>query len=664
MKNILLFTLLSYSNVFAYSNISDSTFNDLCSSSDAYMLYSYTDVIYTQSIFGFSKKTFVRNKLVINNKTGVEKHAFFNLSKYVADRIYQLSIKTLKADGTTLELDLDIVKNHQFDGEKFELFNYPIPGVEPGDTIETFYEYSETLKLRELKDFVSLYDNVPSFNTEFSIRVNPGLAIRFKDYNGFPNPQVVANDTLVYCLFKMENLEGVSESEYTCLPCELPYLYYSVDKENAEFRTWKDIYNEEFNFVTQPFLLDLEKSSYYKKWKNKVIGEAKDSTKYYKLELLLQDIYNNIEIEAMNEEELIKSTGYFLKQKRFDPVSIKRLYRQLLEDLEIEYFAVFARSKRLGEIDPFYIRQGEYDHIFFAFKNSKGNLRLLYPHELNYKYFIDEIPTSLYNVEAVIVQPFIAEKLRKRDKFISSDLKMAEVDSVTIDVVNLPGMNTNANYIKQVFFCDIDVKNKLASFKSNFAVSGGLSTDLRSFFSLLEKNKEMNDLYDALAEFEDDETSLQIDTLLDAELNSNSPFKYSLDAKGTLTKSLTFLNDSIVSVTFDELIQHSQVESDVDYTKLNYYLDYSYTDFCMLILKFPCEIELISFEGYKKSVKNEIGEYLFEIELINNNQLIFKSNYKILEDIITKKSYTKLKDLNNLVEEVKNLRLLLKLKDV
>ena len=107
-----------------------------------------------------------------------------------------------------------------------------------------------------------------------------------------------------------------------------------------------------------------------------------------------------------------------MKEQRLDPISIRRLYRQILEDLNIKYWAVFARSKRSGDIDPYYIRKGEFDHIFFAIEKSDGSLSFLYPHETTYKYQLNEIPTSLYNTEAVIVRPYSDGKVKARDRYI------------------------------------------------------------------------------------------------------------------------------------------------------------------------------------------------------------------------------------------------------
>lgn len=659
---VLWITVTFCSGILAIDNNPDPTFEEHCKNSDAYLLYSYTDVTYSESWVFNSRLTSIQRKLVVNNRSGVEKYAFVNISKDVADHLKTIQINTLKADGTVVKLDSSLIFKHQLNAEQTEQINYPIPGVEPGDTIAISYMYAEDLQEYEMKDFVNLYRPLPSFTTEYSIRTPPDLFVRYKTYNGFPEPGILKNDTLTYCLFKMQHVKGLSENRYTCQPCELPYMYYSVDKEKNDIRTWKEVYNQEFNFITQPLSLDYEKSSYYRKWKKKVIGEAADSNKYYKLHLLLTDIYNNIQMEPFKKGELIKSSGYFLKERRFDPISIRRLYRQILEDLGIGYRAVFARSKQLGKIDPYYIRKGEYNHIFFAFENSQGTLNLLYPHDVSFKYQIGEIPTSLYNTEAVIAKPYLTKKIKRSDKFIGIDLKMAEVDSVIVNLIKLPEMGANYNYIKQVFYCDVDVRNKNTSFKSDFSVSGGLSTDVRSFFSLLNQNKEMNDFYDALAEFESDETALKIDTVIKAKLNDARPFVYNISAQGKLTKSLSFINDSMVSITLDNLIQHNQVESEIDSMELNYYLDYSYTDLLMLVLKFPCNIELLSFDGYRIDIKNNVGEYIFNLNLTDNNQLFIQSDYKISNNVIPKSEYDQLKQLNELVQEIKNIRLLIKLK--
>lgn len=653
--------VLFSSNVFANESNSESKFQEYCNTSDAYLLYSYVDVVYTKTFSSFKRQVIVQNKLVVNNRFGVEKYAFLNLSNLVSKNSKTIQIKTHKVNGTTVELNSDLIFEHLFDNKESEQISYPIPGVEPGDTIEIYYEYNEYLQSYELSDFVNLHNQVPSLNSEYTVKTTPDNWVRYKSYNGFPEPQIVSNDTLVYCLFKMEQVNGLSENRYTCVPCELPYLYYSVEKKNSELRTWKEVYNQEFNFVTQPMQLDYEKSSYYKRWKRMVIDEAGDSSKYYQFELLHADIINNTLMGPTLMNEMFKSSGYFLKKKRFDPISIRRLYRQLLEDLEIEYWAVFARSKQAGNIDPYYIRKGEFDHIFFIYKNEVGSFNLLYPHEISYQYQINEIPTSLYNTDAVIVAPYMRTKIKNSDKFINYDLKMAEVDSVIIKMIKLPGLSANHNYLKQIVYCDVDLEEKNTTFKSQLAVSGGLSTELRNFFSLLHQDKEMSDYYDALAEYEGDENAIEIDTITETHFTNKTPFNFKINAQGTLKNSLSFISDSMVSITLENMIQHSQIESEEDSADLNYYLDFSYSDFSMFIIKFPCEIQVLGYEDYQKKYTNDYGEYLFDVNLSNKNQLLFKSNYRIKKDMIPKDDYMQLKQLNELVKETKNLRLLVKL---
>jgi hypothetical protein len=660
----ILFVVVVCNCTYAIDSIPDSSFNEQIKSTDAYLLYNYTDVAYTKSWRSYRRHTTVESKMVINNRSGVEKYAFLNLNNSLAEQLESIKIKTLKADGSVLELDSSLVFRHKPTEGQMGQVNYPIPGVEPGDTIEVFFTFSERLEENELGNFVYLFGEVPSINTEYSISVPPYLNIKYKLYNDFPEPYIVTSDTLAYCLFKKESAFGVSQNQYTCAPCELPHVYYSVYDENREAKIWKDVYNLEFNVITQPLLVDRRNSSHYKRWKRRVLREAGDSTKYHKLELLLDDIYTNFSIEPTIMEEVIKSSGFFIKRNRFDPLSIRRLYRQILEDLEIDYWAVFARSKRMGNIDPYFIRNQEFDHIFFAYEDDKGSLNLLYPHEIHFKFQPGEIPTSIYNTEAVIAKPYREKKIKRKDRFIRRDLNLAEVDSVVTDIVKLPGMDANLNYIRQIYYCDVDIKNQSASFHSVLSVSGGLSTDIRSFFGLLDHNKEVSDFYDAIAEYEGHDISMKIDTITRIDLKDYRPFIFNIGAEGTAQKGISFINDSIVSITLNDLIQHNQIESEDDSIDLNYYLDYSFSDQNIFIVTFPVTIELLGQESFNKEIENDYGKYTFNLQVVNKNQLSVQSSYSIIRDVIPNDDYDQLKQLNDFLRETNNLRILVKLKDI
>ncbi|EAR01983.1 DUF3857 domain-containing protein [Maribacter sp. HTCC2170] len=660
---LLVLVLLFTSNILAQDSLPDAKFSKQCKDSEAYILYSYKDVSIAKNWTNFKRHTAINNKVVINNSSGVENHAFLRLSELVANKLSKIKIKTLKADGSVVELDSSLVFQRKEKNEDFQDINYPIPGVEPGDTIETSYEYTEYLKSYQLKDFVNLYSDLPSIRTEYTVRTNPELQVRYKNYNDFPNPDVIANDTLTYCVFKMDKVNRHVPNENTCLPCDLPYVYYSIEKKDKEPITWKEVYNAEFNVVTQPMALDHENISYYKRWKKRVIGEAKDSSKFHKFKLLHQDILENLEIVPTKMREMIKSSGFFLKEKRIDPIGVGRLYRQLLEDLQIDYWAVFARSKREGPIDPYYIRKGEYDHIFFAFENEKGGMELLYPHEEAFKYQINEIPTSLYNSEAIIAKPYFEHKIKKGDKFIGRDLKLAEVDSVAINMIKLPGSNVKQNYIKQLYFSEINLNEKSTLTKYKFSVSGGLSTDVRGFYSMLNQDEEASDFYDAMNEYEGSGSSFKMDSLLSTHFRSTKPFTFTINGQGNIDEAVSFLTDSMVSVSLNNLIQHSQLESDQNIIDLNYYLDYNYSDHSSIILNFTDDIELLDIEKYKLEFSNEIGSYSVESKIIGNNRLNLQSNYRINKDFISIEEYPKLKELNKKVNEMINNRLIIKLKN-
>jgi hypothetical protein len=665
IKQLLLVgALLIFSNrICSADNIPDLIFKEHLAKADAYLLYSYTDVSYGKSWLSFKRNTTVNSKLVINTRPGVEKYAFITLNEFTFDHLITIAVHTLKADGSVLELDTNLVYKQKSNLAQQGQIKLPIPGVEPGDTIEIYYSYSETPKENEPGNFVSLHNELPSLITEYSISAPPHLLIRYKQYNDFPEPGIMVSDTMIYCLFKMENIKGISDNPYSCSFCELPYIYYSVFDKNKEAKTWKEIYNREFNVITQPMLLDRRNSSHYKRWKKRVLRNAGDVSKYQAFELLIEDINNNFRIELPIGDELARSSGYFIKQKRFDPISIRRLYRQILEDQDIDYWAVFGRSRKLGNIDPYFIRNQEFDHIFFAYENSNGSLSTIYPNDIFYHYQIGEIPTSLYNTEAVIAKPYRTGSIKRKDRFIKNDFKLAEADSVITSIIKLSGMESNLNIIRQIYYCDVDLNEKSTSFKSVLSVSGGLSTEIRKFFGLLYHNKEASDFYEAFAEFEGKDISLKIDTILNSELKKQRPFVYTINAAGSVQSGISFVNDSIVSITLVDLIQQTHVESDADSLDLDYYMDYTYTDVFTLVIRFPCSIELVGNDNYNKEIKNEYGEYRFNMNSFNNN-LSIHSTYSIVSEVIPKEGYPQLKQLNDLMKEVNNLRILVKLKDI
>ena len=278
--------VLFYSFNSVVNNETEDSFLTLCNNSDAYYSYSFRDVSYVKKWYNYKRHVSVNNKLVVNTTKGVEDYAFLNLNEYQSNHLENIKIRTLKADGSIVELDSSQVFKRPSKGKKFGAINYPIPAVEPGDTIETTYVYYESLNKSDMMNYVDLYTNLPSMNSQYTIKTSPEFLVRYKSYNQFPEPGIISSDSLIYLQFSMDKVKGLVENEHNCLPCEKPYLYYSVENRDSEIRTWKDVYNEEYNFLTQPMALDYDNSSYYKRWKRRVIGTAKDSSKYYKFNCL------------------------------------------------------------------------------------------------------------------------------------------------------------------------------------------------------------------------------------------------------------------------------------------------------------------------------------------------------------------------------------------
>ena len=181
---------------------------------------------------------------------------------------------------------------------------------------------------------------------------------------------------------------------------------------------------------------------------------------------------------------------------------------------------------------------------------------------------------------------------------------------------------------------------------------------------MVSQNEDLSDFYDALSEFEGSDNTIQIDTVISRKLNKNKPFTYIMSAEGTLNNAIKFINDSLVSVSIDQLIKHNQLESSSDASDLNYYLDYNYSDHLIFFINFPCKIEVLGLENGLVDFKNDFGEYFFELKMNKDNQLVLKSNYKILNNLIPKENLHELRLLNEKVNKVKSKRLIIKLKGI
>jgi hypothetical protein len=180
---------------------------------------------------------------------------------------------------------------------------------------------------------------------------------------------------------------------------------------------------------------------------------------------------------------------------------------------------------------------------------------------------------------------------------------------------------------------------------------------------MLEKNEDVGNYFDALMEFEGEETTFEVDSINKVQLKGTKPFSYTVSSYGRIEGAVKFVNDSIVSISLEDLIQHSQVENQSGDSELNTYLDYAYSDFNMYIINFPGDIEFIGQEKDSTVIENDCGKFEFDIKKIGAKKISIQSNYVISKDMIQKDDYDKLDNINDRLKQLKSKRLLLKIKE-
>jgi hypothetical protein len=647
---------------------------------DAYYIFTKTELVLTNKILSLPENTVVtqltsdkimitttiHQKLKINTKTGVDNYAFIYINKDIYSHIKSLEVSTVKPDGSVMLMDSTHIFNIKIESDENEIqkvnqMRFAIPGVEAGDVIDIIYTVlEEDVELNNQFANVFMQRELSSASSTFSISVPRPYTIFYKCYNRFPDPVVEVSDKLVNCVFKLNNLQAVKPNQYSCLPCNLPYFYFSLEYNKQTITTkWKDIYYYVFNYLTKPLNNDPENFYYYERWAKKIYRCCEDSSKYYVLKLLMADIRDNMKIKNLGPDEQFKSAGYYLKKGYIDPINIRRLYRQILTDLHIDYWAAFGRNKWAGPIDSYFIRKNEISDIFFVYTDENNKMSYLYPHNEYYKYEINELPTYLYNTKAVIVKrahssPYIMGSSPSNYGTIFDD-------SVIVQTIELSAGNKNTNYLKQLITYHSDFSLSNDTFNAEFIISGGVSTKYRQVFSFLHDNEEVNQLYQSLFDYKEMGPAFRIDTVIKRELTHEQPFKYKAVGLGTINKGITKISDSIISISLNEVIFHDQVDTETGTAESDYLLDYAYTDILQLFISFSEPFEILNQGDLNRTITNETGEYTCKINTLSENSISITSEYCINKDYIKKDEYRLVADINNMINEIKNSRLMIKM---
>jgi hypothetical protein len=194
-------------------------------------------------------------RIRVYNERGLEKVSKIDLPYARGTRISGLEARTIKPDGTVLELNRKDVYDREvarIGSYRERVRSFAPPGIEPGVVVE--YRYRHELNSILLLHVLAFQEDLPARHVRYRLRPLgiPGLTLRFVAFNCPINDS--KPDKKGYLTFERRDLVAWKDEPYQAPPIHLRpsvVLYYRTDRPISPQHFWQDYAAELYGQIEQ-----------------------------------------------------------------------------------------------------------------------------------------------------------------------------------------------------------------------------------------------------------------------------------------------------------------------------------------------------------------------------------------------------------------------------
>ncbi len=231
---------------------------------DAVMIYS-TEIRQTKfEDYKFFSRNVFKQRIKIQTQKGLEDYARIIMSKKGGMDIYTLDARTIKQDGSFVDLDtkteikeVEVADDdYLIDKKKYKVFS--IPGVEVGDEIEIVC-IQEGYALERGGTYV-LHKTIPSLKTKFILEIfDKRISPLATNRNRMPVPIIKDNLNSKVITWVLKDVPGLGEENGNVSAKTLPCFVYELNLDNFYVNT----YEAAPNIKNWSDLLHFNNTNYY-----------------------------------------------------------------------------------------------------------------------------------------------------------------------------------------------------------------------------------------------------------------------------------------------------------------------------------------------------------------------------------------------------------------
>jgi len=596
------------------------------SQADAVMIYNFENRQTNFEDYRFFSRTIIKQRVKILTQLGLEKYGKIILPKKSGLYIAVLDARTIKQDGTIVDLDTksDIKSmtlspdDDLLDQTKYQVFS--IPGLDVGDEFEMICIY-EGYHL-ERGGTVFFHHFIPVLKNEFVIETgDKRIVIMAANRNQLPIPKIENNLNSIVFSWEMENLPGLYEERGNISAKTLPHFNYELnldllyrDAAPPNIQNWRDLLQ---HLNKNSFEVQIRKKKAFKQIFQEIVDHAKSDTPFDQL-TAIQQYLNTIQRITIPEKDEGAGIEYFLAEKKADYNTLIKMYKALIEELGLPYQIGAGRSKFKGDIDLEFPTYVQISDILFVVKIGE-DAHLLPLKSKDTYYEINEIPLDLTGTNIYTIDPS---------------------DKTSFQVVTLPAANPKKNVHLHKIKAKVDLMKNNITYLSEETFGGAFSTIYRNGHYELQKKKKLKDFeLKALA----DQNISNIDSIGLSPMPHKPPYRYKLFKRFNSNQQITNLEDKVYKISLEHFLDH--VISEVNQHRLlDYYPSFSYSDAYSYYFEFNQPVTLANKENIDLNVSNAAGSFSISIDQMKPNMILIRSKY------ILKSNYIRVSEIQNLVD--------------
>ncbi len=604
---------------------------------------------------------FTHLKLKILTPAGIRTRTQINIPNYTSSEIRTLDARTIKPDGTVIDLNAADIHEMKVDipnGEQngVQLLRFSIPGVEIGDEVEIVI--LQTTKRLYSYDEVFLNDEASfCLHSSYTKSLPLGFVTETKCYNNMPRPRI---DTIkgqrVIC-WRVSNLPP-KRAEELCVPeYEFPFMRYAVRKIPY---TWSGTQRDyQYDIAVEPAswleyakrlnrtnglnsdFLQARITKHFNDQFDNYLTYSRNPDTLQRITRFFTYVHDHIHVIDVSESEYENSVDYYLKNNQVMESLMFSFFDRMFKELKLNYFLGLAKNRYTGEFDKEFVTIHSSTQEFMGFE-FKNHFYYFFLPGKKHIYEFGEVPIELGGTDAILISRNNIESPVRKFTFPVSDKQR--------------------NFSKTNVFLNIELKKKSITRKDRQSRSGCVSTNERfGLISGSEKNEEF--LADMLRDEKENNSGYVPDSAKIVVAEKTNPFLFTTEKNFHPKEGARQIDNNMYAVSVSGLIRHTVLPYSGGKRTTVYYPRFCYSDVQKIYLVFDAKVELMNADQLKNAWTGGVGTYALSATQINETTIMLDSNYDVNATSVLPADYPKIGELNAEALKAASLQVVVKVKD-